>query len=115
MMKNRLDEIIDRHSEGPVAKLVVPASRLRPLSQEDRWEFAGCNSKTPEIARKLWGSVLLDGTEVVAFIYDQGDDPSVYSFDFTYHQPGVARAIAERVAAIDDATAADLLQFLQKA
>lgn len=111
---SRLDEIIDRHSDGPIAKLVVPASRLRPFANEDQWEFAGCNSANPEIARKAWGTVLLDGTEVVAFV-DNADDalePAIFRFDFANARPGVARAIAERVASIDDVTTLALLEFL---
>jgi hypothetical protein len=69
---------------------------LRPFTDDDALAYSRCQSDAPEIGEPEWGDLVLDGAEV----YIETFDGRVFSSNYNLH--AAARAVAERVLAIDD-------------
>jgi len=103
-----LEAIIRRHAQAPAA----PATKLLPFSKEDWYDYAGCETKSPQIARTTWGDIVLDG-ESVGYHRHMQDD--LVSFQACFFSKAVARLVAEHLASLDNPSEIEIAKYIKKA
>jgi len=85
-------------------------SPFRPFTAADFESYAGVETRDPLIAERPWGDVILDGERVEVVLADQ----QMTCFSTGLFKRGVARLVAEHLAAMPSPTPAELVQYLDR-